>query len=93
MADKMTNREMTIREGIKDRKRIVVKIGSSSLHHMKTGELNLTKMERLVRELCELKNQGRDVILVSSGAIIKAGMCRHRTGKTDDDLRETVCGI
>ena len=36
---------------------------------MSTGELNLTKMERLVRELCELKNQGRDVILVSSGAI------------------------
>jgi len=50
-------------------KRIVVKIGSSSLHHMETGELDLTKMERLVRELCELKNQGKDVILVSSGAI------------------------
>ncbi|MCR4738724.1 MAG: glutamate 5-kinase [Lachnospiraceae bacterium] len=58
-----------LRAGLKDKKRIVVKIGSSSLHHMQTGELNLTKMERLVRELCELKNQGRDVILVSSGAI------------------------
>ena len=69
MADKMTEREAMIRAGIRDRKRIVVKIGSSSLHHMKTGELNLTKMERLVRELCELKNQGKDVILVSSGAI------------------------
>ncbi|HCM91080.1 MAG TPA: glutamate 5-kinase [Lachnospiraceae bacterium] len=60
---------MELRARIKDRKRIVVKIGSSSLHHMSTGELNLTKMERLVRELCELKNQGKDVILVSSGAI------------------------
>ena len=69
MAEKMNEHEAAIREKIKDRKRIVVKIGSSSLHHMKTGELNLTKMERLVRELCELKNQGRDVILVSSGAI------------------------
>ncbi len=69
MADKMTEKEQAIRSKIKDRQRIVVKIGSSSLHHMKTGELNLTKMERLVRELCELKNQGRDVILVSSGAI------------------------
>ncbi|MCR5590385.1 MAG: glutamate 5-kinase [Lachnospiraceae bacterium] len=58
-----------MRSALKDRQRIVVKIGSSSLHHMKTGELNLTKMERLVRELCELKNQGKDVILVSSGAI------------------------
>lgn len=69
MADKMTQKEADIRAKIKDRQRIVVKIGSSSLHHMQTGELNLTKMERLVRELCELKNQGRDVILVSSGAI------------------------
>ncbi|MCR5107197.1 MAG: glutamate 5-kinase [Lachnospiraceae bacterium] len=58
-----------LRMRMKDKKRIVVKIGSSSLHHMSTGELNLTKMERLVRELCELKNQGKDVILVSSGAI------------------------
>ena len=61
--------EKAYRSELKDRMRIVVKIGSSSLHHMSTGELNLTKMERLVRELCELKNQGKDVILVSSGAI------------------------
>ena len=65
----MTENEKEIRTRLRDKKRIVVKIGSSSLHHMKTGELNLTKMERLVRELCELKNQGKDVILVSSGAI------------------------
>lgn len=63
----MTEKEY--RELIKNKSRIVVKIGSSSLHHMETGELNLTKMERLVRELCELKNQGKDVVLVSSGAI------------------------
>lgn len=64
-----SEREKELRAQIRDRQRIVVKIGSSSLHHMSTGELNLTKMERLVRELCELKNQGKDVILVSSGAI------------------------
>ena len=58
-----------IRKALKDKQRIVIKIGSSSLHHSATGELNLTKMERLVRELCELKNQGKDVVLVSSGAI------------------------
>jgi len=62
-------KEQLFREQLKNRKRIVVKIGSSSLHHMETGELNLTKMERLVRELCELRNQGKEVILVSSGAI------------------------
>jgi len=58
-----------IRSSLQECQRIVVKIGSSSLHHMETGELDLTKMERLVREICELRNQGKDVILVSSGAI------------------------
>ncbi len=69
MAEKMSDREKSFRSKLRDKKRVVVKIGSSSLHHMNTGELDLTKMERLVRELCELKNQGKDVILVSSGAI------------------------
>ena len=57
------------REFIKDKKRIVVKIGSSSLQHKETGDLDYTKIEVLVRELCNLRNQGKDVILVTSGAI------------------------
>ena len=52
-----------------NKKRIVVKIGSASLTHAETGHLNLDKMERLVRILTNLRNQGKDVILVSSGAI------------------------
>ena len=94
MAEKMTEHEAAIREKIKDRKRIVVKIGSSSLHHMKTGELNLTKMERLVRELCELKNQGRDVILVSSGAIAVGKKTVSVTpGKNDIPLKQACAAI
>ena len=58
-----------IREFIKDKKRIVIKIGSSSLQHKETGDLDYTKIEVLVRELCNLRNQGKDVILVTSGAI------------------------
>ena len=54
---------------LKEKKRIVVKIGSSSLTHQATGDLNLAKMEKLVRVLTDLKNQGKDVVLVSSGAI------------------------
>jgi len=57
------------RELIKGKKRIVVKIGSSSLRHKETGDFDYIKLETLVRELCDLRNQGRDVILVSSGAI------------------------
>ncbi len=57
------------RELISSKKRVVVKIGSSSLRHKETGDFDYIKMETLVRELCNIRNQGRDVILVSSGAI------------------------
>jgi len=60
---------MSSREYLKDKKRIVVKIGSSSLVHKETGHLNLVKMEKLVRVLTDLCNEGKEVILVSSGAI------------------------
>lgn len=59
---------MFSRDTLKDKKRIIVKIGSSSLTH-ETGSLNLEKMERLVRILTDLRNQGKEVILVTSGAI------------------------
>ena len=57
------------RTKLKDKKRIVIKIGSSSLTHTHTGDLNLMKIEKLVRVICDLKGQGKDVVLVSSGAI------------------------
>ena len=60
---------MNKREFIKDKKRIVIKIGSSTITHPATGSLNLRKMEQLVRVLTDLKNQGKEVVLVSSGAI------------------------
>lgn len=57
------------REKLKDKKRIVVKIGSSSLQHSNTGELDYGKMDIFVRQLCDLKNQGKEVVLVTSGAV------------------------
>lgn len=54
---------------LRDKKRIVVKIGSSSLTHPETGSLNLLKIEKLIRILCDLRGEGREVVLVSSGAI------------------------
>ena len=59
----------SFREKLKEKKRIVIKIGSSSLTHEKTGELNLYKIEKLIRVICDLKGEGKDVVLVSSGAI------------------------
>ena len=54
---------------LKNKHRIVVKIGSSSLQRPETGDLDYTKLDVLVRELCDLHNRGMDVILVTSGAI------------------------
>lgn len=60
---------MLSRKNLKNKRRIVIKIGSSSLTHPETGTLNLLKMERLIRILTDIRNQGKDVILVTSGAI------------------------
>lgn len=54
---------------MKDKKRIVVKIGSSSLQHKETGDMDYIRLEKLVRELSDIRNQGKEVILVTSGAI------------------------
>lgn len=53
---------------IKCAKRIVVKVGTSTLTY-ETGKLNLKRIECLVRVLSDLKNQGKQIILVTSGAI------------------------
>ena len=54
--------------------RIVIKVGTSNLTHP-NGRMHLGHMERLVRQLCDLASGGREVVLVTSGAIA-AGMGR-----------------
>ncbi len=49
-------------------KRLVVKVGTSTLTHS-SGSLNLRNMEQLVRVLADLKGGGLQVVLVTSGAI------------------------
>ena len=58
-----------LRKKLKNKKRIVIKIGSSSLTHPETNNIDLYKLEKLVRILTDIRNQGKEVILVSSGAI------------------------
>lgn len=57
------------RSFLRDKKRIVVKIGTSTITHMSTGNLNLEKLERFVRMLTDIRNQDKEVVVVSSGAI------------------------
>ena len=55
-------------------RRIVVKVGTSTLTHP-NGKLNFSRIEGLVRELADAVNAGKQILLVSSGAV-GAGMDR-----------------
>ncbi len=63
-------------------KRIVVKVGTSTLTH-KTGRLNIRRVEQLVKTLADLQNAGNEIMLVSSGSIglgmSKLGMVKKPT--------------
>lgn len=60
---------MELREALKDKKRIVIKVGTSTVTYEKTGNINLEKLEKFVRILINLRNKGKEVIVVSSGAV------------------------
>lgn len=82
---------MNNRERLKDKKRIVIKIGTSSLTHAETGRLNLRKLEVLVREISDLHNQGKDVVLVSSGAIGVGAAALGMKGKPTELKKKQAC--
>ncbi len=60
---------MDYRCNMKDKKRIIVKIGSSSLTHAETGCIDFGKLDKLARVLSNIRNMGKEVVLVSSGAV------------------------
>lgn len=59
---------MVQRERLKSCKRVVIKVGTSTVTHS-TGKINLLRMETLAREISDLQSSGRDVCLISSGAV------------------------
>lgn len=63
-----------MREHLQQAKRIIMKVGTSTLTHP-TGHLHLGRMESLVRQIADLHAEGREVVLVTSGAV-GAGMGR-----------------
>ena len=86
--------KMEIREQLKNKKRVVIKIGSSSLTHVMTGEVDYQKMEQLTRALCDLRGMGKDVILVSSGAIAVGKMAMHmKTRPTTTSEKQALAAI
>lgn len=84
-------KDMNYRERLKHKQRIVIKIGTSSLTHAETGRLNLRKLEVLVREISDLRNQGKEVVLVSSGAIGVGSAALGMEGKPTELEKKQAC--
>ena len=74
-------KEENLRARIRGKKRIVIKVGSSTITHAETGDADLVLMERLVRLIADLMGRGKEVILVSSGAIAAGRKVMKYTGK------------
>ncbi|HCC01542.1 MAG TPA: glutamate 5-kinase, partial [Ruminococcaceae bacterium] len=74
-------------------KRIVIKVGTSTLTY-ETGRLNLRRMEELCKVLCGLKNEGREIILVTSGAV-GVGMGKLGLHKRPEEIeqRQAVAAV
>ena len=71
----------TLREKLREKKRIVIKVGSSTITHPETGSINIEKIEKLVRQISDLKGMGIEVVLVSSGAVAAGKQAMSVKGK------------
>lgn len=61
------NRKEDLMKNLENKKRIVIKVGSSTLAYP-TGHLNIRKCQHLIEVMSDIKNSGREVIFVTSGA-------------------------
>lgn len=78
---------------ISEKKRVVVKLGSSTLTH-KTGRLNLRRVHSLIRILADLHNSGKEIILVSSGAIaLGCGKLRLLERPKDTPTKQAAAAV
>lgn len=78
---------------ISEKKRIVIKLGTSTLAH-KTGKLNIRRMNNLVRVIADLHNSGREIILVSSGAMgLGSGKLGMKEKPKDTPTKQAVAAI
>ncbi len=71
---------------IRDAKRIVIKVGTSTLSH-KNGHLNLHRIDLLVRQISDLANKGKEILLVTSGAV-GAGLSKMKRTERPQSIPE-----
>ncbi len=89
----MINQEKNFREILKDKKKIVVKVGTSSLT-FKNGRLNFLRIEELAKTLSQLRKYEKDVILVTSGAIaVGAGRLGLKEKPKELALKQALAAI
>lgn len=78
---------------ISDKKRIVIKLGSSTITH-KTGRLNLRKMDSLIKVIADLHNSGKEIIMVSSGSIaLGVGKLGFKERPTDTPSKQACASV
>jgi len=77
---------IAMRKNIKNAKRIVVKVGTSTLTH-ENGKINLARVDKLSEVLSDLMNQGLEIILVTSGAV-GVGMGKLKLNSKPKSVRE-----
>ena len=74
-------------------RRIVVKVGTSTLTH-ENGKANLRRMEELCKVLSDLKNAGKEVVLVTSGAIgVGVGKLGLKARPTQTQMKQAVAAV
>ena len=80
------------RKAVTSAKRIVIKIGSSSLTGKAGSALDDSSVEKIVKVVADLKSRGAEVLVVSSGAIA-AGLAPLGLTTRPKDLAATSCRI
>ncbi|MCM1227288.1 MAG: glutamate 5-kinase [Clostridium sp.] len=79
---------------VSDKKRIVIKLGTSTLTHHKTGRLNIRRMNNLVKVLADLQNAGKELIIVSSGAVgLGIGKLGLREKPSDTPSKQAAAAV
>jgi glutamate 5-kinase len=74
------------RQELQNSKRIVVKVGTSTLTY-DNGDINLARIEKLARVLSDLMNAGKEVVLVTSGAV-QVGVKKLKLKEKPTSIRE-----
>lgn len=78
---------------ISEKQRIVIKLGTSTLAHS-TGRINLRRMNNLVRIISDIHNSGKEVIIVSSGAIgLGMGKLGLKERPTDTQTKQACAAV